>query len=215
MKRWLSPVWFVLIAAAFFLPFVTISCEAPEGLGELGGALGGEGAEQIPTGGFEVRATGWDLVTGAEPDVKADPEFTELAGQDITGGEGGDISIWALAAFIAAGLGIFLSPLRERVGGVITIVLGAAVVAFLFLLRTEVSGNIPGEAEAFLKVVYEPGYWAALGLGLVAAVWGIIRLVTVEPTAMPPPPATGMPPPATRTGFEPTTSGLQSRRSTS
>jgi len=210
MKRFLSPVWFLLIAAAFTLPFISVSCQAPPGLGDLGGEFGGELGE-VPTQGFEITATGLDLVLGSEPDVSGDPTFTEAAqGQD--GGDN-EPSLFAIIAFAAAVLGIFLSPLRGRLGGVFTLVLAAFVALGLLLLRTNVSGELPAQAAQFLQINYEIGYWAALLLGLVALGWGLWRVLSREevvvatPTATAPPVASGTATaggtgPLTGTGFE-------------
>jgi hypothetical protein len=205
-KRALSPIWFALIAGAFFLPFVTISCQAPAGLGDLGD-LGGE-AGQIPSGGFEISATGWDLVTGAEPEVSGDPSFTDQLGQGGLG-EQSEPSTFAIIAFGAAVLGIVLSLLRDKIGGIIAIILGAVAAVSLFLLRNDISGDLPQEAASFLTIKYGIGYWLALVFAIVAAAWGVLRVMSRDTAAMPPPAAagapmaTGAPPPPTGgTGFE-------------
>ena len=214
MKRLLSPAFFALVVGAFFLPFVSISCNA--------GALQGLGGDAADTGQappeFEIEATGWNLVTGSEP--KGAESFEQL-GQQFGGqtntDTGGEPSMFAIAAFAAAILGFLLSFLPRTAGGIAAAVLGGLGAILMFLLRNDISGDLPSEAGAFLQVEYKMGYWLALlffVLALASGIWVALserRLAAVPGDtygagmAPPPPPPGGTSPPST--GFSPPPGG--------
>lgn len=217
MKRAVSPAFFVLAALAFFLPFFTVQC-AGGGLPELPDVGLGEEAE------LETTVTGFELVTSQAEEQLSEPapapaptptlpglEDVPGAGETETQVELGTVQILAIAAVAAAVLGIFLSLLAGRTGGAIALGLGAVGVVLLFLVRMQfqnaVFGDLEAEARQFIEVQTEYGYWLALVLMLLAAIWGVVLLLTgtraaepapyqappEEPPPAPPPPE---PPPA-------------------
>lgn len=210
MKRGLSPIWFVLIVGAFFLPFVSISCST-EGLGDVAGDLGG----QVPAGGFEVSVKTLDFVIGGEASVSGSQEFLDEI-QAQSGQEGTDEVETEIYAQVAAGLavlGIFLSLIAGRLGAIMSIILGAGVTLSIILLKPAVNEQlqISDVPSGFgVSITYGLGYWGPLVLGLVAAAWGVLRLLAPDggraagmpaaPTA--PPTTTAMP--GGGTGFEST-----------
>ncbi|HEX9891248.1 MAG TPA: hypothetical protein VGB28_04245 [Actinomycetota bacterium] len=212
MKKGLSPIWFVLIVGAFFLPFVSISCQAPPGFAEGLGELGGE-AGQIPSGGFDISVKTLDFVIGGEPSFSGSQDWQQLI-QEQAGTESPEkmkIEPFAIAALGLAVLGIFLALIAGRVGAIMSIVLGAGVTLFMFLLKPQVDkqlelDQVPAEASGFLDITYGLGYWGPLILGLVAAAWGIFRLLAPDgaPSAMPAAPAAATGAPPSGTGFEST-----------
>lgn len=215
-KRFLSPPFFLIALLCFFLPFFAVTCSG------LGGFPGAEEAEQA------TEVSGLELVTGAAEDNLADtsdvrpdlggllpaagptPTPLPLEPPDVGVPQGQEIDlglsqIWAIAAAAVALLGIFLSLLAGRAGGVVALILGAAGAVLLFLLATEFKSSIVdvaggGQAESFLKVEKKIGYLIALGAFIVAAVTGLIRLLLPDrpgaapeagfeqPAGAPPPP---------------------------
>lgn len=214
MKRLMSPGLFVLVVVAFFLPFISISCDTEalrQGLGEFGEQLGApEDAEvpPVPSGGFEVSASGFDIVTNDAPEPRG---FGEL-GSALQGELGGELEgtpvdqgsfpgrVFAILALAAAVLGIGLSLLQERVGAAAALILGALAAIFLFLVKNAIDGELGPAALFGFSVSYEYGYWIALLLSIAAAAVGLWRLVEARPAPSPPPspspgpPAPGVPP---------------------
>jgi hypothetical protein len=204
MKRFLSSPFFLLAGLAFFLPFVTVSCAS--GLGDqftqgLEEAFGEEA--QIPEGDLEESLTGIDIVMGETsetgdtgvPGVEGVPTPAAPEAQET----GDNSQLWAIIALAAAALGIFLSLLPVGAGPLLAIILGLAGAVTLFLVRVEIDGSIPAEAESFIDVRYEYGFWAALILFVIAALTGVFRLLSRDRPAVTAPaaPAAG----ATASGF--------------
>jgi hypothetical protein len=205
----------------FFLPFFAVTCagfgtESIPGLDQLpGGAQAQEGTEvtglELATGQAEEDLADQDeLESPSFPGIGPSPGPTVLPGAQ--GGEGPDLGmtqIWAIAAAAVALLGIFLSLLGGRAGGVIALVLGAGGAGLLFLLKsaftnaiTDSLGALGGQAEQFITVEPKIGFWLSLaGFGL-AAVLGLVRLLLPDRPAYAPPASTGFggppvgPPPA-------------------
>lgn len=216
-KRFLSPPFFLIALLSFFLPFFAVTCSG------LGGFPGAEQAEQA------TEVSGLELVTGQAEENLADPsEFTGeglpggdlfplpgpspsipgLPGGPTEGGTGvdlGTVQIWAIAAAAIALLGIFLSLLGGRAGGLMALILAAAGAVLLFVLATQFESSIldaagGDQAAGFLVVEKKIGYLLALGALIVAAVTGLIRLLLPDrpgaapqagfeqPAGAPPPP---------------------------
>jgi len=219
MKRLFSPAFLALAAICFFLPFVSISCNASalEGLGGLPQA-GPSPIPDLPTGEVEiVSATGWEIVSGA--DIEPSGEFADLAelGGEVTPSETEEFPgrIYAILAFAIAILGVGVSFLRDRIGAISALVAGILGALFLFLLRTSITGEFGQASLVGFEVNFELGWWLALLFFVAAAAfagWAMMadrRPVdyAAPPTpTMPPPPATPAgepPPPATPPGGAP------------
>jgi hypothetical protein len=214
MKRFLSSPFFLLAGLCFFLPFVTISCSSglgqqfAEGIAEgLGDTFGDEAGAQISENDLEETFTGIDIVLGETRD-ETDTEETPTPGptataipglgglDQTTGAQASDNSqLFAIIALGAAAVGIFLSLLPGFAGPLLAMILGLGGGVSLFLVKSEIDGTIPSQAEAFVDVTYEYGYWLSLGLFVVAAVTGLIRLLMRD--------RPGLGPPATASGFGP------------
>lgn len=201
MRKALSPAFFALVVVCFFLPFVSVSCNA-EAIGEQFGELGeGAGGElDIPQGELEATATGWQIVTNSAPEPEGLEGLEEELGTAAADTPEEDFPgrLFAILALGAAVLGIGLSFLRGRLGAALATVLGAAGLLFLFLLRNSIQSEIgPAEAFGFFEVSYKYGFWLALALFGLAAIAGGWRLGTERPAAAAPPapPAEGPPPP--------------------
>jgi cell division septation protein DedD len=229
MKRVLSSPFFLIAAVAFLLPFFSVQCAGGGNLGDLG----------IPTGEAELEqdVTGLELVTG-EAEDKFESEAQNPAVPEIPGLESpipvptptgpaqevdlGTVQIFAIAAAAIAVLGILLSLLGGRTGGAVSLLLGIAGGAVLFLTFTEFKDAILGEAagqlEGLIEVKQESGFWLALAGFGIAAITGLVRLLMpggpraarrvpvgagsasgFGPPAAPPPatPPPATPPPAT------------------
>jgi hypothetical protein len=221
MRKTISPVFFVLAAACFFLPFFTVTCQGADQLGDLGELGGAAGQQEL-----ERTYTGFEVVTGdAESDLNQDTG--EAPGGEIPGvpqQPTGDIDlgmtqIFAIVAAAVAILGIFLSLMPGRTGGIMAAILGVVGAIVLFLTGSQFSGAIDDavgeQAAGFIQVKNEYGFWLSLVAFLVAAAWGVVSLIlggrttTAAPArgpgtgfrapAAPPPsaPPPSTPPPAT------------------
>ena len=214
MKRLFSPAFLALAAICFFLPFVSISCNASalqEGLGGLP-VPGPTPIPDLPTGEVEiVSATGWEIVSGAE--VEPSEEFADLAelGGEVTPSESEEFPgrIYAILAFAIAILGVGVSFLRDRIGAISALVAGILGVLFLFLLRTSISSDFGQAGLVGFEVSFELGWWLSLLFFVAAAAfagWAIASTRTPPEYAAPPPPVPppgGAPPPATPPGGAP------------
>lgn len=205
MKRLLSPSFLALVVVAFFLPFISISCntqglqEGLGGLGELGEGLGGEELD-IPQENLEVTATGLQIILNDVDEPEGAGELGELGPTDPAGGSGDFPGrIFAILAAAAALLGLGLAFLRDKMGAIAATVAGLAAALFLFLMKSSIDGEIgPAQALGF-QVSYKLGYWLALLFAVAAGAAGIWRLaseraVVVAPAAGTPPPPIGTPP---------------------
>ncbi|HEX9823524.1 MAG TPA: hypothetical protein VGB51_03905 [Actinomycetota bacterium] len=196
MKRFLSPAFFAVAVVCFFLPFVSVSCNA-SALNDTFGAEGVEGVE-LPEGELEVKATGWEIVTNRPPDLD------ELGSSEALGGatEAAQQSdedfpgrIFAILAIGAAVLGVGLSLLGGRRGSGAAVALGALGLLFLFLLRSSIQSRLGPAALFGVEVGYEPAYWAALGMFALAGGAGVYRLTSERPPLPEAPPGQPSEPP--------------------
>ena len=230
MKRYLSSPFFLIAILCFFLPFFAITCGSGgiPGLGGGGGGipdLGGQGGS-----GELATVTGVELITGgAEENLSDTNEFqpdlgplggpTPLPGVSPAADESaptdlGMSQIWAISAALVALLGIFLSLLAGRAGGIMALALGVVGVILMLLLSSAMKGAIGDalggeQAAAFIKVEPKIGYLLTLGAFAIAAVTGLIRLMMPDrpveaapagfeqpPPGSPPPPPPAAAPPA-------------------
>ena len=193
MRRLLSSPFFLIAAVAFFLPFFAVTCAGVENLPQV--------AAQPP------EVTGFELATGTAEDELSEtqsfvptdeiplpdipgiptpaieiptPEVTIPAPGTPTAFDLGLVQIYAIAAGGAVALGVFLSLIGKRFGGGVALLLGAGVVAVLFLMKTEfedvVLDAVGPEAAGFIAVEPKIGFWGAVGGAGVAALLGLIRM---------------------------------------
>ena len=190
-KRYLSSPFFLIAAICFFLPFIAVTCGGQE-LTEVTGLelVTGEAEDQITEdlqeligGGGGIPGLGDIPIPGPTPTVPIIP--------DVPGdlGEGPDLGTpmtWAIAAAAVALLGIFLSLVRGRTGGVLALILGAAGTILMFLLTSAFKsaffedGAEAAQAEQIITIENKIGYWVALFGFILAAVTGLIRLLVPD-----------------------------------
>jgi hypothetical protein len=217
MKRFLSSPFFLVALIAFLFPFFTVEC-AQEGFGDVAGQLGGELGGQISQEQLQTTVTGLELITGEAEETLSEtgeddspvPGPTPLPGlgDDGTGQQVdlGVVQILAIVAALTALLGIGLSLLAGRAGGIIALILGALGAILMFLLPSQLKSGLFGDQAAqisgIIKVTNEWGYWLALAGFILAALTGLLRLLMPDrpmATAAGPAPGTGTgfgPPPA-------------------
>ncbi|MGH2724006.1 MAG: hypothetical protein ACRDI0_07015 [Actinomycetota bacterium] len=184
MRRFVSSPLFLVAAACFFLPFITVACafnfgEQFEDLGLPGG---------IPEECTKTTVTGFQLVTADSPDIPQEclQEFDQpipdiqQPDQDQPG------RAWALTAFAAAVGGIGLSLLRRPAGAIASVALGVLGAVALVILRASAAPDIPREVGAFIEVRTEYGFWLSLAFFALATAWGVYRLVSEGVRAAPP-----------------------------
>jgi hypothetical protein len=196
MRKAISPVFFLLAAACFFLPFFTVTCQGADQFGDLG-ELGGAQAQQE----LEKTYSGFEVITGdAETDLNEDTgEAPTPPGGEIPGiptQPTGDIDlgmtqILAIVAAAVAILGIVLSLLPGRTGGLVAAVLGVVGAIALFVTGMQFSSAVKdavgSEAAGFIEVKNEYGFWLSLVAFLVAAAWGVASLLMGGRAARPVP----------------------------
>jgi hypothetical protein len=209
MKRFLSSPFFLVALIAFLFPFFTVEC-AQEGFGDVAGQLGGEVTEEQ----LRTTVTGLELITGEAEETLSEtgqddtpvPGPTPLPGLgDLGPGQQVDLGVVQILAIVAAAtafLGILLSLLAGRAGGIIALILGAVGTIIMLLLpgrlESGLFGDQAGQISAIIKVTKEWGYWLALAGFILAALTGLLRLVMPDRA-----PVGYVPPPGTGTGFGP------------
>jgi hypothetical protein len=193
LRRIVNSPLFLVAAVCFFLPFITVACGFD--LGEqFGGAFGEDSPlTEIPQECLETTVTGWNLVSGTSPDVPQ--QCLQAVGgddQQITPpNQDSSPNVWAILAFSAALLGVGLSLIPRPVGPILAILLGVIGGVLLFVLRANVAGDLPAQARPFIEVRTEYGFWLALVFLVLAAAWGLVRLVSEGPLRPAPPSAVG------------------------
>jgi hypothetical protein len=150
-----SPAAFVIIIFCFFLPFVNITC----------------GGQTV------VSLTGIKLVTGTEIkpqgifDQKNMPDNPAEQQKDkFKMDENIDSQPMALLALIMAAAGLALSFIRKKITtliGMIASILGAA---FMLLLKANLDGDLPSEAQMVVDIEFLFWYWLALIMFIAGAV---------------------------------------------
>lgn len=194
MRRFVSSPLFLIAAACFFLPFITVACAFD--FGEQFGDIGPTGG--IPEECTKTTVTGFQLVTGDSPDVPQ--ECLGEFGEEIP-----DVPVtetdqpgraWAITAFAVAVAGVGLSLLRRPAGPIAAVALGLLGVIALIVLRMRAAPDLPAGVSAFVEIRTEYGFWLALLFFVLAGGWGAFRLVTERARAAPPPADTGFGEPA-------------------
>lgn len=146
-----SPAFYGAIILLFFMPFVNISC-------------GGQTIMSI---------SGFQLITGTEVnasgmfggELKTNSEMNTDQKKEV------DPQPLALFAFIAALAGLILGFFKMRVIAITNIVLSAAGVVFLILLKINLDGdaNLNVRGQNVITLDYQFAYWLSIILFIVAA----------------------------------------------
>jgi hypothetical protein len=222
MKRAISPALFALVAACFFLPFFSVSCNAEAAAGAF------PGAANIPS--IEATGTGFDIIADQpfEPTEETRQQLGVQAGQLTEQGspDYGVARFLLIGAAAAAVLGLLLSLLPGRAGPIAAIIAGVAGPVLLFLTQSQLKsritdafsegagglpipgptatpGGLPGGGELAQQLaanLFEVspliGFWLAMVGFAAAAIWGIVHLILESRRpAVGPPPASGFGPP--------------------
>jgi hypothetical protein len=196
MRKAISPVFFVLAAACFFLPFFTVTCQGADQLGELGSQLPGAETQEL-----ERTYTGFEVATGeAETDLNEGTgdaptppggEIPGLPSQPTGDVDLGMVQILAIVTAAVAIIGVVLSLLPGRTGGIMAAILGVVGVIALFVTGMQFSSAVKDavgqQAAGFIEVKNEYGFWLSLVGFLVAAAWGVVSLLLGGRTARPAP----------------------------
>jgi hypothetical protein len=182
LARVVSPAGFMIALLFFLLPFVAVSCEAPQDAGSI-----------------EASYTGYDLVLGADPTVTTTGELSEgdePFEPDELPRPGVQVPATIALVLIGAGLAASLAPaLRSRP----LVLAGGATLAAAVLLGTELlarsnlkasvqdlagpSTRIGGETLAVTDEVAgdlveaRPGFWLTLGALVLVALWSLVLAV--------------------------------------
>jgi hypothetical protein len=186
MRRAISPVFFVLAAACFFLPFFTVTCQGADQLGELGGQIPGAETQEL-----ERTYTGFQVATGeAETDLNEDTgdaptppggEIPGLPSQPTGDIDLGMTQILAIVTAAVAIIGIVLSLMPGRSGGIMAAILGVVGAIALFVTGSQFSSAVKDavgqQVAGFIEVRNEYGFWLSLVAFLVAAAWGVVSLL--------------------------------------
>ena len=186
-KRYLPSPFFLIALICFFLPFFAVTCGGQK-LTEVTGLqlVTGDAEDQI-TEDLQDFIGGGGGIPGLEDFPIPGPTPSVPIG-DVPGdlGEGPDLGtpmIWAIAAAAVALLGIFLSLVSGKTGGVLALILGAAGTALLFVLSSSfksaffTDGAEAAQVEQIVTIENKIGYWVALFGFILAAVIGLMRLL--------------------------------------
>ena len=142
----LSPIFFVIIILCFLLPFFNVSC----------------GNNQIYTfSGFQT-AFGTSLTQ--------DQGFGYSQVQKV------DADGVALAAFIVAILGLFLSFIKAKAGNTVNTIAAGAGTLLMIIFPIETSSRITKDVPSYIQVSYGVGYYLVLIFFIVALAYNIYQI---------------------------------------
>ena len=156
-----SPVTYALALVLFLMPFLSVSCDAPEGYGRT-------------TAGGTTSYTGLDLAVGNAPSID-DNHLRPVAQQSDD-----DLGVQPLV--LAAAIGVFVSLVavliakRYKLAAIVGVLAATALVIGLLLARAslvdklaEQSTAIPPGKSASDYIAIEAGFWLTTALTLVGA----------------------------------------------
>jgi len=172
VRRLLSPAGLLLVALCFSLPFVAVSCDTP----------------------VQMRAdySGTDLLAGGRPSVSVSDEAVSQQDAEELSDEPIDLQPAAVLAMLAVIAGILVAALPTRrfqvFGGTV-----AAVATVLFLglnqiltqrhlgreIEAELGAELPGGTSGGDYVETRYGFWLALSLACVVAIYNCFELYRV------------------------------------
>lgn len=143
-----SPGFYAVIILLFFLPFVNLSC----------------GGQTI------MSLSGFQLITGTE--YHPSNMFGENQGGEIKESKKIEAQPLALFAIIAAVAGLILSFFKMRVIALGNIIISAAGVVFLILLKINMDGNteLNAPGQNIITLDYQIAYWLSIIVFIVAAI---------------------------------------------
>lgn len=196
---------FALVLACFALPFLAVSC-GPFSMQRSGIQMGvtGQAAVEVDTGNLDLENLAEEQLDREELEnleqfLPGAGEVIDRLGEDLeaftnnladnTSYQG--IEPLATVALLGAlvGLGFsFLPPPRGPSGALAASLLGGAS---LLALRFSVASDVVApEVAGLVEVRWLWGYWAALALFGLAALWATALLIRREPAPAPETPAT-------------------------
>ena len=147
-----SPAFYGVIIILFFMPFVNLSCGGQTIMSVTGFQLI-TGTEISPTGMFGGEMNSSDeLNTDEKKEIESQP--------------------LALLAFVAAIIGLVISFFKMRMTALSNIVVSAAGVVFLLLLKVSLDGNpdLNVSGQNVITLDYQFAYWFSIILFIVGAV---------------------------------------------
>lgn len=151
-----SPVFFLLAAGCFFMPFFDLACSG----------------ERLAT------LNGIQLVTGTHVEQR-NPFSGRSEYKRI------DPAPLAIAAFVAALTGVVLSFIKHYSAALINILAGLAGFGSLLLLKAQIDAEVMRQGEGLIYVQYHPWFWLILFLFLAGAVYSIFVFFIEKKKASP------------------------------
>lgn len=151
-----SPVFFLLAAGCFFMPFFDLACSG----------------EKLAT------LNGIQLVTGTHVEQR-NPFSGRSEYKRI------DPAPLAIAAFVAALTGVVLSFIKHYSAALINILAGLAGFGSLLLLKAQIDAEVMRQGERLVYVQYHPGFWLALFLFLASAGYNVFVFLIEKRKASP------------------------------
>jgi len=138
LSRLLSPAGFVLVLLLFLLPFVGISCSAPD------------------VGAMDAELSGFDLVTNADPTFETDSPVADMVAADQAEMPTTDVTVPAVLVLVllVAGAGATLLP-RPRTRLLAAGALAALATAVLVLTQLFAESNLVANTLANARILQE------------------------------------------------------------
>lgn len=156
-----SPVTYALALLLFLLPFLSVSCDAPEGYGRT-------------TAGGTTSYTGLDLALGTSPAIDTD-HLRPIADQANDDLDMQPLVIVAAVALLAALVTVLIAK-RYKLSTILGVLAATALAIGLLLARSSLvdklgdqSTTIPPGKSASDYVAVEAGFWLVAGLTLLGA----------------------------------------------